>query len=332
MTGRIAPAHTLPAPAAGMHRAQRPTGVVMALVVIALALGAQSIVTAIALVTQSVISAPPGGPRTSDFLALMATRPGFLISLLGFGAGLATLWLWVRAKERRPFATLGLERRPEAGVQILRGLGVGLLMMAACVAVPLGTGQATLSWAAPDAGALLFIGAMFFAFLLQGSTEEILTRGFLTQAVARRFGLIIAIAVQAAVFMLMHGMNPGMGPLPIINLLLFAVFASCYSLADGSLWGICAMHGIWNWAQGNLFGVAVSGQSAADSVFTYTAGPGTTPLLTGGAFGIEGSLVTTAVYLIATALALGTFRRRRAAAAPAAPTHAAPTPAAPGAP
>ena len=38
-----------------------------------------------------------------------------------------------------------------------------------------------------------------------------------------------------------------------INLLLFAVFASFMSFSDGSLWGVCAMHGAWNWAQGNLF-------------------------------------------------------------------------------
>lgn len=312
MASRIVPAHTLPAPTAGMHQAQRPTGVIMALVVIMFAFVAQSVITAIALVTQSFVTAPPGGPRTTDMLSLMATRPGFLISLLGFGASLATLWLWVRAKERRPFATLGFERRAVAGAQILRGLGVGLLMMVLCVTVPLITGQASLTWAAPDASALLFIGAMFLGFLLQGSTEEILTRGFLTQAVARRFGLLVGIAVQAVVFTLMHGMNPGMGPLPILNLLLFAVFASCYTLAEGSLWGICAMHGIWNWAQGNLFGVAVSGQNAADSFFTYESASGASTLITGGPFGIEGSLVTTVVFLAGSALALRAYRRRRA--------------------
>lgn len=317
MSTRIVPIHALPAPTGGMHRARRPTGVVMALVVVALVVVVQSVITVIAILSAELASGASGRPIASDMIELLSTRPGFLISLFGFGAGLATLWLWVHAKERRPFSSLGLELRPAAGALILRGLGVGLLMITICVVVPLLTGQATLTWAAPDASALLFIAVMLLAFLLQGSTEEILTRGFLTQAVARRFGLLVAIAVQAVVFMSMHGANPGMGVLPIINLLLFALFASCYSLADGSLWGICAMHGIWNWAQGNLFGVAVSGQHAADSFFTYTGTPNATSLLTGGEFGIEGSLVTTVVFIAGSVLAVRAFRRRRAADAAA---------------
>lgn len=308
---------SLPAPTGGMYRAQRPTGVVMALVIIFVAFLLQSIVTMIIFVAQVFAGGIPTDFHADDLLAMTTSRSGLTLSLLSFGVALGVIWLWVRAKEKRQFASLGFEQRSTAGGKILRGLGVGLLMMLVCVLVPLLTGQATLTWSAPDASALLFIVIMLIAFLLQGSTEEILTRGFLTQAVARRFGLAIAIGVQAVVFALMHGSNPGMGVMPIVNLILFAVFASFYSLADGSLWGICAMHGIWNWAQGNLFGVAVSGQQTADSFFAYTINADSSSLLTGGAFGIEGSLVTTIVYLLGIALAFRAFRRRsRVAATP----------------
>lgn len=310
MVARTVPPNSLPAPSAGMYRAQRPTGVAMALVIVFGAFLLQSVVTMIIVVVQFFAAGIPTDFHADDLLAMTRSRLGLTLSLLSFGIALGLIWLWVRAKEKRPFASLGFEQRLGAGGKILRGLGVGLLMMLVCVLVPLLTGQATLTWSAPDASTLLVIVIMLFAFLLQGSTEEIMTRGFLTQAVARRFGLAIAIGVQALVFALMHGANPGVGPLPIVNLLLFAVFASFYSLADGSLWGVCAMHGIWNWAQGNLFGVAVSGQQTADSFFAYTINADSSSLLTGGAFGIEGSLVTTIVYLLGITLAFRAFRRR----------------------
>lgn len=315
MVARTVSPQSLPAPTGGMHRAQRPTGVAMALVIVFGAFLLQSVVTMIIVVVQVFASGIPTDFHADDLLAMTRSRLGLTLSLLSFGVALGVIWLWVRAKEKRPFASLGFEQRLGAGGKILRGLGVGLIMMLVCVLVPLLTGQATLTWSAPGASALLVIAIMLFAFLLQGSTEEIMTRGFLTQAVARRFGLAIAIGVQALVFTLTHGANPGMGPMPIVNLLLFAVFASFYSLADGSLWGICAMHGIWNWAQGNLFGVAVSGQQTTDSFFAYTINADSSSLLTGGVFGIEGSLVTTIVYLLGIALAFRAFRRRSGVAA-----------------
>lgn len=305
----MTPPHTLPAPADGMLRARRPTGVVMALVVIALAFAAQSIPAIGLMVGDSIASESPSGAAPSEALAIALTRTELVVTLLSFGLGTGVLWLWVRAKERRPFASLGFAQRSQAPRLVLRGAAIGLAMLLASLSVPLLTGQAQLRWAAPSWAATLFIAAMLAAFLVQGSSEEILTRGFLTQAVARRWGLGAAVAAQAVVFMLLHGANPGMGALPIINLLLFACFASLLSLAEGSLWGICAMHGVWNWAQGNVFGVAVSGGSTADSLFTTTAAEGSNPFVTGGSFGVEGSLVTTAVYLIGIAIAWRAFRK-----------------------
>lgn len=124
----------------------------------------------------------------------------------------------------------------------------------------------------------------------------------------------MAVVVQAVFFTLAHGMNPGIGLMPIVNLLLFALFASMYSLAEGGLWGVCAMHGIWNWAQGNLFGAAVSG-NAVDSLFAHAPRTDASELLTGGTFGIEGSIITTVVYAVAAFVAWRGFRARRLRAA-----------------
>lgn len=306
------PVHTnLPAPTGGMLKAKRPTGIIMAFVVLVIALIAQSIPALSQAIGEAVDAALKGEHYDAT------VRPGFnresgLVALFSFGLATLWLWFWMAVKEKRRFASLGFTA-PSAGVRLAgRGLLIGIGMMAVCVLVPVVTGQAQMSWASPDAAGFGFIAVMLVGFLVQGSTEEILTRGYLTQAVARRWGLIAGVVIQAAFFALIHGMNPGMGPLPIINLVLFALFGSLMSLSEGSLWGICAMHGAWNWAQGNLFGVAVSGQQVSDSFFTFNANAGSSDLITGGTFGIEGSLVTTVVYAAGIMIFWNVWKKHRA--------------------
>lgn len=306
------PVHTdLPAPTGGMLFAKRPTGITMAFVVVLLALIAQSIPGLITGIVEGVQQALSGAAFEPQSLEGFSGIQG-AIGLFSFACIALFLWFWVAVKEKRRFATLGFTQ-PKSGFRLAaRGFGVGVAMMALCVLVPVITGQAQLTWGSPTATNWAFILIMLLGFVVQGSVEEIMTRGYLTQAVARRWGLVAAVIIQAVFFTLLHGMNSGIGVLPIINLLLFAFFASFFSLAEGSLWGICAMHASWNWAQGNLFGVAVSGNPVSDKVLSYTAEPDSVDLLTGGAFGIEGSLVTTVVYAAGIVILWKVWQKRRA--------------------
>ena len=59
-----------------------------------------------------------------------------------------------------------------------------------------------------------------------------------------------------------------------------------------------AMHTAWNLTQGNIYGLQVSGNDAANSVFTAVYDKNASSLITGGAFGPEGGLATTAVAVV----------------------------------
>ena len=83
----------------------------------------------------------------------------------------------------------------------------------------------------------------------------------------------------------------------IINLFLFGVFAALYFLRRGSIWGIGAIHSIWNFAQGNIFGCKVSGSLSGESLFR-TNYIGESILFNGGSFGPEGGLAVTIVLFI----------------------------------
>ena len=56
-----------------------------------------------------------------------------------------------------------------------------------------------------------------------------------------------------------------------------------------------AMHTAWNLSQGNIYGLQVSGNEAANSVVTALYDKNASSLITGGTFGPEGGLATTAV-------------------------------------
>ena len=61
---------------------------------------------------------------------------------------------------------------------------------------------------------------------------------------------------------------------------------------------VAALHGAWNFAQGNIVGVAVSGQNAGGSLLHFQARSGLPDWLSGGAFGLEGNIVTCLVLLV----------------------------------
>jgi membrane protease YdiL (CAAX protease family) len=281
-----------------MDAARRPTGPVVALLVVVAAFAIGQVVVGVPLyLVLFSLSAPDQGGLVWQLFATVVL----------FAATALALYLWVRFKERRPFATVGFTSRPSG-----TGLGavVGFGMFAAVALAGLATGQTTLETRAPTAALAGGVLLALAGFVVQGSTEEILTRGYLMQATARRWGLLAGVAVQAVLFALLHGLNPGTGVLALVNLVLVAVFLAGWALLEGGLWGVCAWHAVWNWAQGNVWGLLVSGAPVSTSLLVTRPSPGASELVTGGGFGPEGGLLVTAVLVAAIAVVAWLWRRR----------------------
>lgn len=84
--------------------------------------------------------------------------------------------------------------------------------------------------------------------------------------------------------------------LSVVNIVLDGVLAGLLLIYTDSIWLVVAQHGTWNYVQGNLLGFQVSGTGADASFLSFTMGSGP-DWLTGGAFGAEGSIITTLVLL-----------------------------------
>lgn len=248
-----------------------------------------------------------------------------VIQLAGFGFSALILLAWVWLFERRTPRVLGFNgaflqrymRGLLVGAGFLFGV-IGLIWLAGGYRVE-GSGV----WTAPSPMLFLPILALFAGFMIQGGTEELLMRGWLMQLVASRHGLVAAIVINSALFAIMHGGNIAPSKdlaLALVNLILFGVMISLYAIKEGSLWGVCAWHTAWNWLLGVGFGLEVSGGRMAVQSLVIDLAPkaGAPWWLTGGAFGPEASVVTTAVLLagclyFAATGTLGTARARSAA-------------------
>lgn len=246
-----------------------------------------------------------------------------------FGLTAVLALLWARLFERRGPSALGLNAR--GPLRFVRGYLIGLAFLAAVVVVIWGAGGYVIEGAgafgsAAVGPALLPIGVLMLGFIIQGSSEELLFRGWLMQLIASRHGLWIAVIANSALFALAHAGNiePSKALfVGLANILLFGLFISLYAVREGSLWGVCGWHAAWNWLLGLGFGLEVSGMKidSLPLITDLTGAPGAAWWLTGGAFGPEASLVTTAVLLTGTVV-LMLFGKTRDHGVEAAPVEA----------
>lgn len=197
--------------------------------------------------------------------------------------------VYCRWIEKRRFVTLGFVRKG-AITEYLIGLGVGFLLFASAYGMMLLSGEVTLVGFNPQAS-MGMLALFFLGFLIQGASEEILVRSYFFVSTSVSTNVTLGILLSSGLFAALHLGNPGMSIPAFVNLFLFGVFAALYFLRRGSIWGICAIHTIWNFAQGNIFGCKVSGMNMGSSLLLTTEQGGT--LWSGGAFGPEGGIGVT---------------------------------------
>lgn len=129
--------------------------------------------------------------------------------------------------------------------------------------------------------------------------EELLFRGYVYQKL-RTWSRGGAIAITSIVFALLHGGNSGVTGVAMANILLAGVLLALAYEATERLWLPIGIHLAWNVISGPILGYDVSGYVAARTVFiTRGAGPA---WLTGGGFGIEGSVWAVVVELLGIAI------------------------------
>lgn len=135
-------------------------------------------------------------------------------------------------------------------------------------------------------------------FLPAAVHEELLFRGYALQKVAARWPALAVVGV-AAVFAGLHQGNDAVSLLAMANIFVAGILLGLTWLATRRLWVALGLHLVWNVLSGPILGYNVSGYVSQSTVWrTSGSGPA---ILTGGRFGIEGSVWMLGVELAALA-------------------------------
>ncbi len=216
------------------------------------------------------------------YSALPTSRGAALLAdCIVAGGSLGMYWLFMRFVERRPFTDFA---RADGARELALGMAIGAGAMALTVAVIALLGGYRIADIRLPAALIGVLGISIQSAVM----EEIVLRGLIFRLTERWLGSWIALAISAALFGALHLGNDNASPFAALAIAVEAgvLLAALYMLTR-RLWAVIGLHFAWNFAQGGIFGIAVSGNAMEGVIDPVITGPA---LLTGGAFGVEASL------------------------------------------
>ena len=240
-------------------------------------------------------------------LVLQNPFVGIGASVLASAVAMLMYVLYVRAIEKRAvteLSTRGMGRELGAGILF------GALLFTVTIAILWVLGSYHIvgvnTWTAMLPAVALSISSAV--------VEEIVFRGILFRIVQESLGSWLALLISGLIFGALHLANPNatlFGGLAIAleaGLLLGAAF-----MVTRRLWLAIGIHFAWNFTQGGIFGVNVSGNAFGGWLQSTLSGP---EWLSGGAFGAEASIVAIVVCLCGFAILYWQAQKRGHVVAP----------------
>lgn len=228
--------------------------------------------------------------------SIAAGHGSILLSALLVGWACAALF------EGLPFRSLGCSPRRGWLKRLLIGSGIGAASLLLAAIIAASVGSIDFRFDPAGAGAIgQTLGVSIFIFVFAAAAEEMLFRGYPLQTLVRANYSWVGVLLTSVGFASAHLANPNAVPrLTFLNTLLAGVLLAISYVRSGSLWFPIGWHWAWNWMQGSVAGLPVSGIeriTPAPLLKTFNVGPN---WLTGGAYGIEGGAACTVALIIST--------------------------------
>jgi uncharacterized protein len=194
--------------------------------------------------------------------------------------------IYVRRFERREATELSPGPAP-------RELAGGLFVGASLFTATLGALAVSGVYHSSGIGAWTSVVVPLAVAMVIGTFEEIVFRGIIFRIVEKSLGTWFALIISAAVFGALHLIGSGSTLLGASSIVVGAsvLLTGAYKLT-GRLWFPIGIHVAWNFTQGGIFGVTVSGHPGEGLFHGTLTGP---EWLSGGAFGAEASVIATAL-------------------------------------
>ena len=192
-------------------------------------------------------------------------------------------------------ARLGEAPRDDLTVkQAWPNLGIGILLGFLLMALSVGVAAVVHVYDFIGEGdSSQLVNALVTSAIMPAFMEETLFRGILFRWIEEFAGSWIALLVTAALFGLVHLRNPGATSFSTLALALEAgILLGAAYMMTRSLWLPMGLHAAWNFTEGEVFDVPVSGIPEHGLFQARMSGP---ELLTGGAFGLEASIIAVVI-------------------------------------
>lgn len=203
----------------------------------------------------------------------------------------ALFLLLILAVYKLVIARLGAQPRDDlplkgSGRGLALGLVSGLVLFSAVVGV---AALLDVYRIVGDGDTVGITNSLIAVAIMPAFTEELLFRGILFRWIEELAGSWAALALTSALFGAAHIMNPNASALSSLAIAIEAgvLLGGAYMLTR-NLWMAMGLHAAWNFTQGEIFDVPVSGIDSQGLVEAQLNGP---VLLSGGAFGLEASII-----------------------------------------
>ena len=261
----------------------------------------QSIGVILIMVSSGVDMANPESAEAL-FSEMSFDSPVMLIltafSLLG---SFAALWVATKFIDRKPLMSIGLSVKDKAN-EMLIGLGFALAFIGGLFLVLWLIGAINITGYVGFKPGVFIVSMMLF---MAAFDEELIFRGYiLNNMMDSTNNRWIALAGSSLLFALLHSGNPSVWSTWVPMTELFAagfILGISYTFTK-NLWFPTFFHFGWNFFQG-LFGFEISGINVDSWKMISHENTGNVPdIISGGAFGIEGSVITLSCTIICTYL------------------------------
>jgi len=207
----------------------------------------------------------------------------------------ATCLLYVLKIEKRSWSSMGFIRK-KAFRQYIYGFLLAAAMISLSVGIGLVTGTLEYGGRSHFAGGLGAAVLMLAGWMIQGLSEEVAFRGYLTVSMANRTPVVWAILLSSLVFGLLHILSGTVWLIGLLNLMVFGVYYALFFLRMGNIWNVAAQHAAWNFFYQNIYGM---GTGRVDgSVFLFDPDSSKFPAIKGFLM-YEYELIVLFIFLLA---------------------------------
>ena len=209
------------------------------------------------------------------------------------------------------FAELGM---PKPAVKILSVI-LAVLLPAAVSGIFLLFVKGSFSASAMDSNtrASMLAEGIVYSSIGAAVVEEVLFRGVMMNLLKKRWNTAVGVIVPSVIFAAMHIMEmEEFKPLDVVQLLvagtLVGIMFSLIAIRTGSVWNSAIVHAVWNLVM--VGGILNIGGTASEYALMNYVLDSKSFMLTGGAFGIESSVIAIAAYAVVIGVLLFAGRKK----------------------